>query len=158
MNLIGSNARRFWCRNCFPQHCWDYVFSLMNIQEIWITARDEEKQGYKLCHFLQNFTEFIASKQRCHINTIMIKQVMIAIVLTSLLIGNAWDAEARERAAAVRPEKIVDFAAQSESKVREKRFINPFSGLLSVWNAITHIYSLYADVSYLCVIISLLRF
>lgn len=85
----------------------------------------------------------------------MIKQVVIAIVLTSLLIGNSWDAEARERSAAVQKEKIVD-SAESESKVREKRFINPLSSLFSVWNAITHIYSLYVEVSHfiLCVIIS----
>ena len=86
----------------------------------------------------------------------MIKQVMIAIVLTSLLIGNSWDAEARERSMAGQKEKIVDYASESESKVREKRFINPFASLFSVWNAITHIYSLYAEVSHfiLCVIIS----
>lgn len=75
----------------------------------------------------------------------MIKQVIIAIILTSLLVGNSWDAEARERA--VRQEKIINYE-QSETKVREKRFINPFTSLFSVWNALTHIYSLYAEVSH----------
>ncbi|XP_055296904.1 uncharacterized protein LOC129565741 isoform X3 [Sitodiplosis mosellana] len=89
--------------------------------------------------------EFIASESTVPYKTIMIKQVMIAIVLTSLLVGNSWDAEARERATVVRQEKIVDFAAHSEPKVREKRFINPFTSLFNVWNAITHIYSLYAE-------------
>lgn len=74
----------------------------------------------------------------------MIKQVIIAIILTSLLVGNSWDAEARERAN-VRQEKIINYE-QSETKVREKRFINPFTSLFSVWNALTHIYSLYAEV------------
>lgn len=77
---------------------------------------------------------------------IMIKQVLIAIVLTSLLVGNSWDAEARERS--VRQEKVVKFE-RSETKVREKRFINPFPSLFSIWNALTHIYSLYAEVSHL---------
>lgn len=73
----------------------------------------------------------------------------MAIVLTSLLVGNSWDAEARERF--VRQERIVSIeqptALNSESKVREKRFFNPFAGFFSVWNALTHIYSLYAEVS-----------
>lgn len=80
------------------------------------------------------------------IRSIMIKQVIIAIILTSLLVGNSWDAEARERAN-VRQEKIINYE-QSETKVREKRFINPFTSLFSVWNALTHIYSLYAEVRY----------
>lgn len=79
------------------------------------------------------------------IRSIMIKQVIIAIILTSLLVGNSWDAEARERA--VRQEKFITYE-QSETKVREKRFINPFTSLFSVWNALTHIYSLYAEVSH----------
>lgn len=74
----------------------------------------------------------------------MIKQMLIAIVLMSLLIGNSWDAEASART--VRQQKIVDFH-RSEAKVREKRFINPFTGFISIWNALTHIYSLYAEVS-----------
>ncbi|XP_055296902.1 uncharacterized protein LOC129565741 isoform X1 [Sitodiplosis mosellana] len=93
----------------------------------------------------EHVAEFIASESTVPYKTIMIKQVMIAIVLTSLLVGNSWDAEARERATVVRQEKIVDFAAHSEPKVREKRFINPFTSLFNVWNAITHIYSLYAE-------------
>lgn len=71
--------------------------------------------------------------------------MIIAIILTSLLVGNSWDAEARERT--VRQEKIINFE-QNEPKVREKRFINPFTSLFSIWNALTHIYSLYAEVSH----------
>ncbi|XP_031634105.1 uncharacterized protein LOC116347589 [Contarinia nasturtii] len=72
----------------------------------------------------------------------MLRQALIAIVLMSLLIGNSWDAEAHDRT--LRQEKIVDFR-HSETKVREKRFINPFTSLFSVWNALTHIYQLYTE-------------
>lgn len=81
---------------------------------------------------------------------IMIKQMLMAIVLMSLLVGNSLDAEASQRTIRQQQQqhqqKIADIQ-QSESKVREKRFINPFSGLFSVWSALTHIYSLYAEVS-----------
>lgn len=77
----------------------------------------------------------------------MIKQMLIAIVLMSLLIGNSWDAEASEKT--LRQEKIADFQP-GESKVREKRYINPFTGFFSIWNALTHIYSLYTEVSQYC--------
>lgn len=75
----------------------------------------------------------------------MIKQMLIAIVLMLLLAGHSWDAEANRRSV-LRPEKIIDFQ-QSETKVREKRFINPLASLFSIWNALTHMYSLYSDVS-----------
>lgn len=70
--------------------------------------------------------------------------MMIAIVLMSLLVGNSWNIEASRRPQ--RSQNIDDFQ-ESESKVREKRFINPFNKLFSIWNALTHIYSLYVEVS-----------
>lgn len=70
--------------------------------------------------------------------------MIIAIVLMSLLVGNSWNIEARRRPQ--RSQQIADFQ-ESESKVREKRFFNPFNQLYSVWNALTHIYSLYVEVS-----------
>lgn len=75
---------------------------------------------------------------------IMIKQMLIAVVLMLLLAGHSWDAEASRRS--VRPDKTADFQP-SEAKVRDKRFVNPFTGLFSIWNALTHIYSLYVEVS-----------
>lgn len=69
--------------------------------------------------------------------------MLIAIVLMSLLIGNSWDAEASGQSQ-LQQQKIVDFQ-RGESKVREKRFINPFTGFFSIWNALTHIYSLYSE-------------
>lgn len=80
----------------------------------------------------------------------MIKQMLIAIVLMSLLIGNSWDAEASGHSQ-LQQQKIVDFQ-RGESKVREKRFINPFTGFFSIWNALTHIYSLYSEVSWKSII------
>lgn len=77
---------------------------------------------------------------------IMIKQMLIAIVLMSLLIGHSLDAAASRRP--LRSEKIVDFPP-GETKVREKRFVNPLTSLFSVWNALTHIYSLYVEVSWI---------
>lgn len=74
----------------------------------------------------------------------MFKQILIAIVLMTLLIGNSWDAEASGQSS--RTENNVDFQ-NSEAKVREKRFINPFSTIVNIWNAVTHMYSLYSEVS-----------
>lgn len=76
----------------------------------------------------------------------MIKQILIATVLTSLLIGNSWDAEASRRT--IRQDNGADFE-RSETKVREKRFINPFTSLFSIWNALTHMYAIYTEVSLL---------
>lgn len=75
----------------------------------------------------------------------MFKQVLIATVLMSLLIGSSWDAEASEPSS-LRHEEIIDFH-KSEAKVREKRFINPLTSILNVWNALTHMYQLYSEVS-----------
>lgn len=74
----------------------------------------------------------------------MIKQILIATVLMTLLIGNSWDAEAS--GPSLRTENNVDFQ-QSEPKVREKRFINPFTTIINIWNAVTHMYQLYSEVS-----------
>lgn len=76
---------------------------------------------------------------------IMIKQMLIAVVLILLLSGHSWDAEASRRS--IRPDQTVDVQL-TETKVREKRFVNPFTGLFSIWNALTHIYSLYVEVSW----------
>lgn len=74
----------------------------------------------------------------------MIKQILIAIVLMSLLMGNSWDAAASKQI--VRQIRTAD-SEYNEIKVREKRFINPFTSLVSIWNALTHMYALYAEVS-----------
>lgn len=95
----------------------------------------------KLCHLLlwNLFAEFIDFRLN---GAIMLKQMIIAIVLMSLLVGNQWNTEAGSR----RPPRSHNVQA-SESKAREKRFVNPFPKLFSIWNALTHIYSLYVEVS-----------
>lgn len=87
-----------------------------------------------------SFAEFIDFRLN---GAIMFKQMIIAIVLMSLLVGDSWNIEAGSRRP---PRSHADFQA-SESKVREKRFYNPFPKLFSIWNALTHIYSLYVEVS-----------
>lgn len=99
----------------------------------------------KLCQSLRNFCRIHSFRSDGAISQyIMIKQILIATVLTSLLIGNSWDAEASRRT--IRQDNGAHLE-HSETKVREKRFINPFNGLLSIWNALTHMYSLYVEVS-----------
>lgn len=77
----------------------------------------------------------------------MFKQTIVAIVLMSLLVGNSWNTEAGSR----RPPRSHN-DQPVESKVREKRFFNPFPKLYSIWNALTHIYSLYVEVSQMFVL------
>lgn len=72
----------------------------------------------------------------------MMKQALIAIVLLSLLNGAFRDASGQM----LRQEKIADFE-RSEAKVRDKRFINPFTSFFSIWNALTHMYQLFTEVS-----------
>lgn len=74
----------------------------------------------------------------------MFKQTIIAVVLMSLLVGHSWNIEAGSR----RPPRSQTYSQASESNVREKRFFNPFPKLFSIWNALTHIYSLYVEVSW----------
>lgn len=74
----------------------------------------------------------------------MFKQTIIAVVLMSLLVGDSCYIEAGSR----RPPRSQTYSQASESNVREKRFFNPFPKLFSIWNALTHIYSLYVEVSW----------
>lgn len=74
----------------------------------------------------------------------MIKQMLIAIVLTFLLVGNSWDAEARKRE--LRQKRFVDLHTSESGKVREKRFINPFTSIINIWNALTHMYQILSEV------------
>lgn len=91
-----------------------------------------------------HITEFIDFRLN---GAIMFKQMIIAIVLMSLLVGNSWYTEAGSQRPPRSHQKISSNVPASESKVREKRFINPFPKLFSIWSALTHIYSLYAEVS-----------
>lgn len=76
----------------------------------------------------------------------MIKRILIAIFLLSLINGNTWDAEASQRT--LKQEKIVDFSHRSENRVREKRFLsNPFTSIVNIWHALGHMYQLYVEVS-----------
>lgn len=85
---------------------------------------------------------------------IMIKQITIVLVLMSLLVGNSWNIElsrqSQQRSQKISAANVAAAVADSQlskTKVREKRFINPFNKLVSIWNALTHIYSLYVEVS-----------
>lgn len=89
---------------------------------------------------------------------LMIKQITIALVLMSLLVGSSWNIDAsrqssqpkQQRSQKISAGTVAAAVADSQSsklKVREKRFINPFNKLVSLWNALTHIYSLYTEVS-----------
>lgn len=67
----------------------------------------------------------------------MIRQGLIAIVLLLLLAEHSWDVEANQRTK----------SHHSEVRVRDKRFVNPFTSFVSIWNALGHMYSLFVEVS-----------
>lgn len=71
----------------------------------------------------------------------LVKEILIALVLLSLIVGNTWDAEATQRVT-----RQTKHNAYSDVKVREKRFSNPFTSFVSIWNALGHMYRLFVEV------------